>query len=132
METTLIYGPPGTGKTYTLQHAVKDFGKSTLCVSFTKVAARELSERGVGATASTLHSLAYRALDLGSYAVVDRDKLGELTRISGLPFRGGDFDDFATAGDEYLSLISFARNTFQKPVDVSGISMLSRSVISVA
>lgn len=119
MITTTFYGPPGTGKTHSLKNVVEEFGKPVLCLSFTRSASRELAERGVGASASTLHSLAYKALDLGSAQVVDRGKLEGLTKVSGIPFSSGMYDDYATSGDEYMSLISLAKATFQSLESVS-------------
>lgn len=119
MQSSLIFGPPGTGKTHHLKECVSSFARSTLCLSFTRAAAQELSSRGVGAEASTLHSLAYRRLDIDRSQVIDRAKLDTLSRVSGLVFGSGQYEEYLTIGDEYLSMYSLSQNVLAKPQDVA-------------
>jgi len=121
MESTLIFGPPGTGKTHTLKERVADTrgGSRPLCLSFTRAAARELAQRIPGVEASTIHSLAYRRLDLRPYEIVSRENLANFSQRTGIEFMNSSGGDALTAGDEYLSLLSFARNTYCSPKDVA-------------
>jgi len=108
MKSTVIYGPPGTGKTTELMDRVR--GAHALCLSYTKAAAQEIAFRSNQADASTLHSLAFKALNLSRASVAaDPIKMQVLSATTGVPIRTKT-DDEQQEGDEYLACFSFARN----------------------
>jgi superfamily I DNA/RNA helicase len=73
--TTAIFGPPGTGKTRTLmEHIASTKIEDMAVVSFSKAAARELSERASGLVTpkfiGTIHSFCFNQLQLSRGQVV--------------------------------------------------------------
>ena len=72
-----IFGPPGTGKTRYFSALIKDLSKETTnisAISFTKAAALELTDRIDNCNIrniSTLHSLAFNALQLNRNQIVN-------------------------------------------------------------
>lgn len=117
MKVTAIFGPPGTGKTTELLKRAA--GKEAVFLSFTKAAALEARSRiadGSGVVASTIHSLVFKHLGLTRAQIVDRKKLMEFGKETGIPFKGDeDNSDELQEGDEYASVLSYANN-HQTPV----------------
>jgi superfamily I DNA/RNA helicase len=113
MKVNMIFGPPGTGKTTELLNMAR--GKRALFLSFTKAAALEvrsrLGEDGAEITASTLHSLAFSVMGVNKAQVVDKKKMAEFAKETGIPFKGSeDGSDELQEGDEYASVLSFSNN----------------------
>jgi len=113
MDVLAIFGPPGTGKTRTLI----DFAgsvESGLYLSYTKAAAAEAVSRLPNQDkikASTIHSMAFNALNMNRASVVDKVKLEAFSKVTGIPFKGTEFgSDEDQEGDEYYQVLSFARN----------------------
>lgn len=124
MEATAVYGPPGTGKTTWMMNKVSELIKSgynpadIMYLSFTKAATGEVLRRmGVKSsnTVSTIHSACYRLLELSGASVVDYRKLMKFSGVVGIPFKGNtdDANETMEVGDQYLSLLSLARNRLQ-------------------
>lgn len=119
MEVTVIYGPPGTGKTTELveyaQGELTRVGRVQF-MSYTKTAAAEAAGRlnadDDKLRVGTIHSNAFGALRLSRASVVDRKKLDEFATATGYPFGTKDMDGYTEKeeGDEYLEVVSFARN----------------------
>jgi superfamily I DNA/RNA helicase len=80
-----------------------------------------LAQRIPGVEASTIHSLCYRRLELAPYQVVSREYLENFSKRTGIAFADSRGEDALTAGDEYLSLLSLARNTFRQPSEVANL-----------
>lgn len=116
MQVTTVYGPPGTGKTRTLVEFAEGYvrdKKPVTFLSYTRAAAAEATSRLESdlVRVSTLHSLAYNALNVVKSSVVDKQKLLEFSKITGIPFKGQDEGMVeAQEGDEYMSVLSYARN----------------------
>lgn len=121
MKVQTIYGPPGTGKTRTLVDIAEEESKKVsriLMLSYTRAAAEEGLSRVDSSVvkASTIHSLAYSALGIIKASVVDAKKLSEFGKVCGIPFASRTGDDFETQeGDDYASVLSFARNRMIDP-----------------
>lgn len=113
MKVNAIFGPPGTGKTTELLNLSR--GKRALFLSFTKAAALEVRSRlgddGNGITASTLHSLAFNCLNISKSQVVDKKRMAEFAKETGIPFKGSEEgSDELQEGDEYSAVLSFSNN----------------------
>lgn len=125
MKAHFIYGPPGTGKTSSLVSIVAkaiDHGYAAsdiTLLSHTRAAAREAGNRtGLKAdNMSTLHSLAFRKLELSRNQVVDFARLREFSGLVNVPIKGGDMDseEGIEIGDEYLGIINLAAS-LQSPL----------------
>lgn len=118
MKTEAIFGPPGTGKTRSLierTHAHKH--QNVLYLSFTKAAALEAASRtGAFVRPSTIHSLTFNALGMSRASVVDKGKLAEFGKASGIPFMGSERgSDELQEGDEYLAVLEYANNRIIPP-----------------
>lgn len=124
-KTSTIYGPPGTGKTRTLSEiAAEEAGivSRVAFLSYTRAAAKEAAGRTDSdiIDTRTLHSMAYAALGVNRASIVNRSKLMEFSRVTGIPFQGaeGDTDEEQQDGDIYLAVQQFARNRMIEPLDV--------------
>ena len=118
MNVTTIFGPPGTGKTRQLIDFIQQ--GSGLFMSYTKAAAAEALSRLQNAriTPSTLHAHCYRQLSMARSQVVDKAKLGEFARVSGIPFQGSEpGSDEPQEGDEFLAVYQYANNADVKYTD---------------
>ena len=111
---TEIYGPPGTGKTRTLLDLARAARGRSLYLSYTRAAAAEAVSRlpaDSPVRPSTVHSLAFNAIGMNRASVVDRPKLIELSKHTGIPVKGAEQGmDEDQEGDEYLSVIQYANN----------------------
>jgi len=116
-----IFGPPGSGKTRTLADIAREESNKVnriLFLSYTKAAAIEAGSRvdDKVVKASTIHSLAYSVLGISRASVVDGKKLAEFGDACGIPFGSQQRGDFETQeGDEYSSVLQFARNRITDP-----------------
>ena len=96
-KTSTIYGPPGTGKTRTLSEiAAEEAGivSRVAFLSYTRAAAKEAAGRTDSdiIDTRTLHSMAYAALGVNRASIVNRSKLMEFSRVTGIPFQGAEGD----------------------------------------
>jgi superfamily I DNA/RNA helicase len=123
LRSTMIYGPPGTGKTTELlrllEEAVTRTERSRIgYLSFTKAAAAEaLGRMGLKSSpnVSTLHSLAYRLLQISKQQVVTPERLVAWSSGIGIPMTGATYDSERdlSVGDELHAIyqLSGARQT---------------------
>jgi superfamily I DNA/RNA helicase len=128
MKATAVYGPPGTGKTTWMMNKVSELVKSgysprdIMYLSFTKAATGEVLRRmGVKTsnTVSTIHSACYRLMEMSGASVVDFRKLMKFSAAVGIPFKGNtdDANETMEVGDQYMALLSLARNRLQDPTE---------------
>ena len=134
MHRHIVIGPPGTGKTTYLKNKVQELIKSGACTSqqigyfsFTVKAAEEIRDRVMDKEElskeqmkimfpyfSTLHSLAYRRLQLQQSQIMDDNDYAELSRLTGHEYvnkmRKGNGVDISmpTAKSEYQDIINLA------------------------
>ena len=138
MHRHIVIGPPGTGKTTYLKTKVNDLIKSGTCApneigyfSFTVKAAEEIRDRVMEGDNlskeqmkimfpyfSTLHSLAYKRLQLQQAQIMDDNDYADLSRITAHEYvnkmRKGNGVDIAmpTAKSEYQDIINLAYAKF--------------------
>ena len=134
MHRHIVIGPPGTGKTTFLKNKVNELVKNNICspheigyFSFTVKAAEEIRDRvAQGSEMSkdelkkeypyfcTLHSLAYKQLQLRQGQIMDEQDYADLSRITGHEYvnkmRKGNGVDISmpTAKSEYQDIINLA------------------------
>lgn len=88
--------------------------KRVVFLAYTKAAALEAASRvssDSGVLASTIHSMAFGALQLTRASIVDNKKLVDFGNHAGFPFKGMDENtDEIQEGDEYASVLSFMNN----------------------
>ena len=143
MHRHIVIGPPGTGKTTFLKNKVNELVKNNICspheigyFSFTVKAAEEIRDRvAQGSEMSkdelkkeypyfcTLHSLAYKQLQLRQGQIMDEQDYADLSRITGHEYvnkmRKGNGVDISmpTAKSEYQDLINLAYAKFPNEED---------------
>jgi len=133
MHRNIVIGPPGTGKTTFLKNKVEEIISKGECspneigyFSFTVKAAEEIRDRVTKEEWSedelkkmypyfcTLHSLAYKRLQLQGTDIMDEQDYEELSRITGRLFvnkmkKGNGVDiSMPTAKSEYQDIINLA------------------------
>ena len=134
MHRHIVIGPPGTGKTTFLKSKVNELVKNNICLpseigyfSFTVKAAEEIRDRvAKGSDMSkdelkkeypyfcTLHSLAYKRLQLQQSQIMDAHDYNELSRLTGHEYvnkmkKGNGVDiSMPTAKSEYQDIINLA------------------------
>ena len=133
MHRNIVIGPPGTGKTTFLKNKVEEIISKGECspneigyFSFTVKAAEEIRDRVTKEEWSedelkkmypyfcTLHSLAYKRLQLQGTDIMDEQDYEELSRITGRVFvnkmkKGNGVDiSMPTAKSEYQDIINLA------------------------
>ena len=134
MHRHIVIGPPGTGKTTFLKNKVNELVKNNICspreigyFSFTVKAAEEIRDRVVNDSSytkdelkqeypyfCTLHSLAYRQLQLKQSQIMDDYDYEDLSRLTGHEYvnkmkKGNGVDiSMPTAKSEYQDLINLA------------------------
>lgn len=119
MKVQTLYGPPGTGKTTSLvEIAELELGKykhKVTYLSYSKAAAREATSRieNPDMTVSTIHSIAFKIMNLSRGQVVDKPQLKKFGHLIGIPFSGAEAntDEEQQEGDEYMSVVAYAANT---------------------
>lgn len=132
MTSTSYFGPPGTGKTYTLMNVVRNYLESGTeperigFVSFSKKATEEARSRAASDLNldykrmlyfRTLHSLAFRQLNLRIDDVVRGSDFKRLEEMLGMEFMStasmslndGEFFRMGGKGDMYLGVYNMAR-----------------------
>jgi superfamily I DNA/RNA helicase len=143
MHRHIVIGPPGTGKTTFLKTRVQDLIRSGSCssseigyFSFTVKAAEEIRDRVMDKEElskeqmkimfpyfSTLHSLAYKRLQLQQSQIMDDNDYADLSRITAHEYvnkmRKGNGVDIAmpTAKSEYQDIINLAYAKFPNDED---------------
>lgn len=117
----LTMGNPGCGKTYNLVQKINEFidrgykPYDITILSHTRVAAKEIASRAKksGVRSSTIHSLAYNIAEISRDMVVAMKEIKAFSEGIGVPMRGysADTDDSLELGDEYMTVITYARSS---------------------
>jgi len=128
MEFTLIYGSPGTGKTTKLLSILDDCFKQNIppekiaFVSFTRKGTYEGRDRAVDRFGyneerfpyfRTIHSLAFRFLDLRPNQMVTKTHYKDLSKLLNMNFSGYYTEDLKNDDDKYIFCESLQRNNKQ-------------------
>lgn len=124
MRINMVFGSPGTGKTTylltILEKLLKKYAPEEIAfVSFTKKGAYEGKERALqkfGFTEEqtpyfrTLHSIAFRELQLKTSNIIDKADYKEFSHIMGMKFIGYYTEDLKHNDDSYLFFDQLYRN----------------------
>jgi len=124
MKVKVVFGPPGTGKTHRLmdilEEELKDYEPEEIAyVSFTREGAYQGRDRAVEAYGMktsrfpyfrTLHSMAFRALDLNRRDVLGKKEYREFSEKMGMQFTGYYTEDLRHDDDLYLFFIDLHKN----------------------
>ena len=124
MKVKVVFGPPGTGKTHRLmdilEEELKEYEPEDIAyVSFTREGAYQGRDRAVeayGMTTNrfpffrTLHSMAFRALELNRRDVLGKKDYREFSEKMGMYFTGYYTEDMKHDDDLYLFFLDLHRN----------------------
>ena len=124
MNVKVVFGPPGTGKTHRLmdilEEELKEYEPEDIAyVSFTREGAYQGRDRAVEAYGMktsrfpyfrTLHSVAFRALDMNRRDVLGKKDYREFSEKMGMQFTGYYTEDLRHNDDMYLFFIDLHKN----------------------
>lgn len=124
----MIFGAPGCGKTTYLINLLRDLFKKfapdeVAFVSFTKKGSYEGRDRAMAEFNysekdfpyfRTIHSLAFRNLQVSKYDMISKKNYKDFSRAMGMNFLGYYTEDLVNNDDKYLSQISLKKNNPQK------------------
>lgn len=124
MKIKIIYGPPGTGKTTRLlsilEKELETYKKNKIAfVSFTKEGSHQGKKRAIEKFGGkeddypyfrTLHSLAFKELELSRNMVINKNHYKEFSKKMGMYFTGYYTEDLKHNDDKYLFLADLHRN----------------------
>lgn len=129
-QRNVLFGPPGTGKTTHLVGLMAKHSESSRkhqigLATFTKQAARELSERaGLGKSehCSTIHSMAMRLTGLVADQIMGPVELRAFIRASGIEMTvsanfSADSGEGLKEGDYYMEAYQLARANLIDPIE---------------
>jgi len=149
MEKNIILGPPGTGKTYELLNIIKELLKDykpneIAYVTFTKEGAEQGKKRSLEKFKgsiyqedlkyfSTLHSLAFRQLNLDRNQVLNWKHYKIFSKKVGMNFCGYYTEDLTNNDDKYLFFNELYRNNpecaklYLDYLDISKVEYVNKS-----
>ncbi len=124
MQVNIVFGPPGTGKTTELMKLLENelasvAPENIAYVSFTKEGANQGKNRAIKQFGfvekdfpyfRTLHSIAFRALDLGRAGVISKEHYKTFSGKMGMNFTGYYTEDLRHDDDMYLFYDELFRN----------------------
>ena len=125
MKVKVVFGPPGTGKTHRLmdilEEELKEYEPEEIAyVSFTREGAYQGRDRAVEAYGMrtnrfpyfrTLHSMAFRSLELNRRDVLGKKDYKEFSEKMGMYFTGYYTEDMRHDDDLYLFFIDLHAKT---------------------